>query len=362
MSSRPRVTVVTPTYNHERYIGTCIESVLNQTFEDWEMVVVDDGSTDGTRAVVEAYADSRIKLVRQENVGIAGLSRTYNRALAESQGEFVAILEGDDYWPPYKLQVQLPYFGEGVVLVTGLTMIVDTDGAFRGVMPMRSLPPEASNNSPIGVAAKVMMDPEVLTYTFPVSTMVRRDALERIGGFQQPEYSPVLDFPTFLRLTLEGEFRFATHICGVWRRHISSTTLSRFPEILEAAYRASFDFLHAHRDRLPLGDEELDALELRWDHYMAQLCTLRGRMLAADGKRTEAVKAFREASLYRRTRHVNLALKLSSATASAGMSAEWLFRLFGRPDWRALAYLPTGDALVSPKDLERPRPVLRWRL
>ncbi|MEM2117368.1 MAG: glycosyltransferase family A protein, partial [Thermoplasmata archaeon] len=100
------ISILTPTYNHEKYIGECIQSVLNQTFSDWEMIIVDDGSTDKTADVVNKFKDSRIKYFMRDHVGPWRLAETYNYALSKSSGKYIAILEGDDYWPRNKLEIQ----------------------------------------------------------------------------------------------------------------------------------------------------------------------------------------------------------------------------------------------------------------
>jgi hypothetical protein len=92
-----RITVITPAYNVARFIGAAIASVLAQTHPDWTMVVVDDGSTDGTASVVAACQDPRVQLVRQAN---AGVSAARNRAIAASDGEAVLFLDGDDWLAP----------------------------------------------------------------------------------------------------------------------------------------------------------------------------------------------------------------------------------------------------------------------
>ena len=108
---QPLVSVITPTYNHEKYIEECINSVLSQTYDNWEMIIVDDASSDNTAKIVERYAqeDSRIKLiVHKKRYGPWKLKQTYNEALKKSKGELIAILEGDDYWiQDNKLQLQI---------------------------------------------------------------------------------------------------------------------------------------------------------------------------------------------------------------------------------------------------------------
>ncbi len=106
------VSIIMPAYNCEKYIAGSIESVQKQTFRDWELLVVDDFSTDGTAAVVKRYAaeDARIKLLSQpENTGAAA---TRNRAIDEAKGEYLAFLDSDDIWYPEKLEKQLAFMEE----------------------------------------------------------------------------------------------------------------------------------------------------------------------------------------------------------------------------------------------------------
>ncbi|MDM7940633.1 MAG: glycosyltransferase, partial [Methanothrix sp.] len=81
MKDGPSVSIITPTYNHERYIAECIDSVLAQSYPYWEQIIIDDGSSDGTQDVISLYKDKRIKYIRQENKGIWRLGETYNKAL-----------------------------------------------------------------------------------------------------------------------------------------------------------------------------------------------------------------------------------------------------------------------------------------
>ena len=106
------VSVITPAYNCAEYIDECIESVLNQTYQNWEMLIVDDKSTDNTQSIVESYAkkDHRIKLFNQEKN--AGAATARNKALELSQGRFVAFLDSDDTWKPNKLERQLEFMLE----------------------------------------------------------------------------------------------------------------------------------------------------------------------------------------------------------------------------------------------------------
>ncbi len=102
-----KISVLIPTYNCSQYIDEAIKSVLNQTFQDFEIIVVDDGSTDNTKDVVKKY--DRVKYIYQEHKGIPA---TRNRLLTEAKGDFIAFLDSDDYYTPDKLEKQLKYLEE----------------------------------------------------------------------------------------------------------------------------------------------------------------------------------------------------------------------------------------------------------
>lgn len=95
------ISVVIPLYNKKECVAHTLECVLNQTYQEFEVVVVDDGSTDGSAEVVEGFADERIRLIRQEN---GGVSAARNRGIKEARSEYVAFLDADDEWKPEHLQ------------------------------------------------------------------------------------------------------------------------------------------------------------------------------------------------------------------------------------------------------------------
>jgi teichuronic acid biosynthesis glycosyltransferase TuaG len=104
---KDKVSLITPAYNSSRYIDKTIRSVVAQTYQNWEMLIVDDGSNDETVSIVEAWnaKDSRVKLFRNgKNLG-QGKSR--NRAIKEANGRYIAFLDSDDLWHPHKLEVQI---------------------------------------------------------------------------------------------------------------------------------------------------------------------------------------------------------------------------------------------------------------
>ena len=102
------VSIITPSYNTSKYIGKTIESVLKQTYENWEMIIVDDCSTDDTDEVVKPYlSDKRIKYIKNDKISGAAISR--NCALREAGGKWIAFLDSEDLWDPKKLEKQIEF-------------------------------------------------------------------------------------------------------------------------------------------------------------------------------------------------------------------------------------------------------------
>src|ERR1700691_6786421 len=109
MSARPFVSIITPFYNTERFLQEAIESVLAQTYSNWELLLVDDGSTDGSTAIAHRYADrapAKIRYLAHPGRENRGLSASRNLGIAGAGGEFLALLDADDVWLPQKLEQQ----------------------------------------------------------------------------------------------------------------------------------------------------------------------------------------------------------------------------------------------------------------
>ena len=124
----PKVSIITPAYNAAPYIGQAIESVQAQTLTDWEMIIVDDASTDGTAQVVQRYlSDPRIKFLQNEQNMGAGYTR--NRALDAAQGEWIAVLDADDWYAPHRLERLVAFAEDWAVDVVGdLSICTDCVG------------------------------------------------------------------------------------------------------------------------------------------------------------------------------------------------------------------------------------------
>jgi hypothetical protein len=317
----PRISIITPTYNHARFISACLESVLAQTFSGWELVIIDDASRDDTAGIVREYArkDDRIRLIRHgTNWGMAKLAATYNQGVAAGRGEWIAILEGDDAWPPWKLSRQLPELAchPEVILGFGRALLLSAAGSrLAGVqsgLPVYCRP--YFRNFCGQVTEPLLLRP---CFIHPVTVMVRRSALEKIGGFQQPRGLDLVDHPTFLELARRGDFFGSTDILGYYRRHRDSQSLNRIVELTRGERQLAFDFLD--RTVLPVAERLRKRMGRSWALESARASLTEGRLLLLRGRRRAARASFRRCLLAEEPRqwlHVALlTLKMASLAA-----------------------------------------------
>ncbi|HDX9638875.1 TPA: glycosyltransferase family 2 protein [Bacillus mobilis] len=127
------VTIITPVYNSEKYIGQTIQSVLSQTHENWEMFIADDCSSDNTAKVVNEFQDERIKYFKLDENSGAAVAR--NKALEKAKGRYIAFLDADDMWKPEKLEKQLRFMLENQVgfSFTGYEILKEKDNKIISV-------------------------------------------------------------------------------------------------------------------------------------------------------------------------------------------------------------------------------------
>jgi glycosyltransferase involved in cell wall biosynthesis len=216
----PRVSAVIATYNTARYVGEAVESVLQQSMDDLELVVVDDGSTDDTPAVISKFkSDPRLRYVRQDNGGQASAK---NRGIAESSAPLIGFCDADDAWHPRKLELQLPAFDRpevGVVYSNAQRFVETPDG--RRFVPRRIVPRETGK-----------VTEALFVYNFvPFGTaMFRRSLVDRWGAFNE-SYRMGIDWDLWLRLSLHCEFAYVDEVVclyRVWEQQMSSNWRGRY--------------------------------------------------------------------------------------------------------------------------------------
>ncbi|MCK4687751.1 MAG: glycosyltransferase [Candidatus Lokiarchaeota archaeon] len=247
----PLVSVITLTYNHEKYIRSCIESVLRQTYKNIEHIIIDDGSTDDTKNIINLFLKKykRIKYFRQKNIGLKGIGKNYNKALSISKGKYIAILEGDDYWDIKKLQIQVNRMeSENSILCYSRAYTIDEKNNISDWYPKDYLFPNVNiqRNIPIGEFLKLYLFKSII----PSPTiMIKSDVLKEIGGFSQPSYMRTVDYPTVLNLSLKGKFSYINEPIAFYRVHLNQATLGN--EVpFDSAARYALEFYAALPDNL----------------------------------------------------------------------------------------------------------------
>ena len=250
MSRQPFFSVITPTYNHRPFITACIESVMAQTFADWEMIVIDDASSDNTAGLVRDLLrrEPRLKLIAHDaSWGIARLDETYNQGLAAAAGEWIAVLEGDDFWPADKLAIQHEQCRRiGAVVCFGKCRLVSPGGAVLAGA-QQSLP--RSLRRYFRDYCGPMTRPLLLGPSFihPVTAVIHALELRRIGGFRRAPGLQLTDHPTLLELSLLGPFFGSSRQLGFYRRHAGSQSLVRIVELTAGEKELAFAF-HARSE------------------------------------------------------------------------------------------------------------------
>ena len=204
------ISIIIPLYNKAESIARALDCVLAQTYQDFEVVVVDDGSTDDGAVVVEQYADSRIRLIRQEN---AGVSVARNRGIAEAKGEYVAFLDADDEWMPEYLEAQY-----SLTLRYPQCDVFATNYIFRGftgnkvATVLRKLPSKAQDFEMTNYF-EVAYSSHPPLWTSAV--IVRKQAINGIGGFPVGVKSGE-DLLTWARLAVRYKIAYSVRPLAIY--------------------------------------------------------------------------------------------------------------------------------------------------
>ena len=198
------ISIIIPLYNKEASIATALRGVLAQTYQDFEVVVVDDGSTDGGAAVVETFTDPRIRLIRQAN---AGVSAARNRGIAEAKGEHVAFLDADDEWMPQFLEEIATLIADYPECRARATNYVFNSNGVKS--------PTILHKKPFAEGRGVMTNYfEVASCSHPPmwtgAVCVERALLQEIGGFPVGVRSGE-DLLTWARIAVRTQWAFSTN-------------------------------------------------------------------------------------------------------------------------------------------------------
>ncbi len=228
--TEPRISCLLPVYNGEQFLDEAVRSILAQTYANFELVVVDDGSRDATADILSGLAaeDARVKVVRRENGGIVA---ALNTGLAVCRGEYVARMDADDIALPDRFQFQLDYLdaNPGCVLMGGVVRSLMADGSIGGRTTggrhrrtdLSSFPPKIA----------VAMHPLI---------MVRRAALVAVGGYRS-DFPHAEDYDLFIRLSKLGDIDNPDRDLLIYRRHEGAISLKHLETQERSAALAEVD-------------------------------------------------------------------------------------------------------------------------
>jgi glycosyltransferase involved in cell wall biosynthesis len=250
MADSPLVSVVVASFNMARYLPATLRSALGQTYSNVEVIVVDDGSTDDTPAVMESFLkDPRVRYVPQRNGGQASAK---NRGIRESRGEFVAFLDSDDLWAPDKLALQIPLFlrSGSVGVVYARYVEIDAEGNEGQV-----------NNN---VFHRGLVSGPLLVFNFIgfSTSVVRRECFETLGVFRD-DLGMGIDYDLWLRFSPRYEFDYVDRplmYYRVWAGQMSNNCQRRY----QNGMRIMGEFLAQHG-----GAVSSDWQRLAWAHTYA---------------------------------------------------------------------------------------------
>lgn len=219
----PKVSIVIPAYNAMSYLPETLENVLKQTFDDFEVIVINDGSSDETEQYVFQIKDPRIKLIYQENQGLAGARNT---GIAHAEGEYITFLDADDLWEPTKLEKQVQVLEENpeVGLVYTWVVLINEKGESTG---------RVFKNYAEGNVWEKLTEHNIIECGSVA--MVRRHCFETCGVFDRNLRSFVEDWDMWLRIANHYSFKVIKEPLVYYRQH--STSASRNWEAMEQSFQ-----------------------------------------------------------------------------------------------------------------------------
>ena len=207
-----KVSVIIPSYNRARYLNQTVDSVLQQTYRNFGLMVVDDGSTDSSLDIAQSYGDA-LTVLQHPGSTNRGQSASINLGLSAADGEYIAILDSDDYWMLDKLdkQVAILESDRDVGLVYGNALMVDADG---NEMYRRY----EKTHTELGKPENVLLD---CYLSIPSNSLVRHSVFDCVGGFDE-SLRAAQDHDMAIRLAEVTRFAYIDQLMFCYRRHAES--------------------------------------------------------------------------------------------------------------------------------------------
>lgn len=224
----PKVSVIIPTYNRAKLIRRAVDSVLSQSYKDYEIIIVDDGSTDNTKEILANY-DGSIRYIYKNNEGI---SATRNRGIKEAKGEFIAFLDSDDEWLPDKLALQADLLEKNKKLGLVCSKMIILNGNSEKI----GMKPEQKTGEDFRELLEIGGD-------LPTSTvMVRKECFDKVGVFDEL-LPPMEDFEMWVRIASKYDiYTVPDKIFALYYRHDQQITSDKF-KVYEATVKLQRKFM-----------------------------------------------------------------------------------------------------------------------
>jgi alpha-1,3-rhamnosyltransferase len=205
IKDQPLVSIIVPCYNHEKFITKCIESVINQTYKEWELIVIDDGSTDNSRdLLIKLKAKFNFALIIQKNIG---LPATLNKGIKEfSNGKYITFCASDDYWCHNKLELQVEYMENNpdIPMCFGKSYIIDEKGDINEKLT------KDTNHKLHG--GEIFKDIILVNFHPPVNYLFKKDIFNQVGYYKEgiwtEDFNMNLRISRYYRIGFIDEFLF----------------------------------------------------------------------------------------------------------------------------------------------------------
>ena len=207
----PFISIIIPTYNHAKFLGKALESIIHQTYKNWEAIIIDNQSTDGTSEIINKYKDTRIRYLKISNDGIIAKSR--NLGINVAKGEWIAFLDSDDYWTKDKLEICTQNINEEVDFIYHeLEIIYDNSNSYLKKKKIigRQLKKPVLND----LLISEIKDGTAIGNS---SVIVRKDILNKIGGISENKKLVASeDFNAWLRIAqITDQFKYIKKKTGL---------------------------------------------------------------------------------------------------------------------------------------------------
>ena len=222
----PKVSILTSVYNGEKYIKECVDSILNQTFTDFEYIILDDGSTDQTGKILESYTDTRLRITHQKNIGIP---RSLNKGVSLCRAGLIAHIDADDYAFPHWIEKQFTFMNQNHNVVFCGSQFEEL---YKGKLYPQSYPFAESDHE----IRSNLCSMNSVPHSFSI---IRKPTLIKVGRYD-PDLIIAHDYDLWVRLLEEGKGHNLNETLGVLRIHETSTSSRKERIMIQEAFQVQW--------------------------------------------------------------------------------------------------------------------------